>query len=81
MQITINFTDEDVALLEKGLALENQQRQEVANDLEARGYVETTKLYRGDYTLTEYAHATLIYAIRKIVERQELINAKQGGVQ
>ena len=70
MQIILDLSDEKVALLKTAALLENQQRRKLSIDLEAEGCIEASKLFRRDLTLTEYAIATLMDAVKKEVSER-----------
>jgi len=70
MQITIYFTDKNIALLEKSLMLENQERLELANTLESYS-PESAEQFRQGFTLQEYIHSTLMNAVEDEVNFRE----------
>ena|GEM_PF-4685454 len=71
MQIILDLSDKNAALLEKAVVLENQQRRKLSIEFEAAGNMEASELFRKDLTLNEYALATLLVAAKEDVGESE----------
>lgn len=71
MQIILDFTEEEAALLERAVILENKQRRKLSMTYELEDKTELSEHFRKDLTLTEYALATLLVVAEKEVSERE----------
>lgn len=67
MQIVLNLSDEKANILRTAVIMKNKRRRIMSIDLAEEGFIEASKLFRKDLTLTEYALATLMDAVQKEV--------------
>jgi len=71
LQIILDFTEEEAALLERAVILENKQRRKLSMTYELEDKTELSEHFRKDLTLTEYALATLLVVAEKEVSERE----------
>lgn len=78
MKITLDLHDEDVAMLERGLVLENQERKEIAIENELQGHKDIAAWFSRDLPLENYAAWVLVTAVEEKIKHQEARQKARG---